>query len=870
VQAAGNLARRHWSGTFSDTDADNYLDFSRSQKYINVTLATGTFEAYLSWYATAGPTTSRDYDLVLADSAGAIVAQSGYAQNGDDAPSEKLAANIATAGTYRLQVLKVSGAVFADAFQLFTPAVDIAPTTLQVADGSLGIPAEASGAFAVGATRGTTVDTAAYGLPTTSRDVIEPFSSHGSSTAAAIKPNLVAPDACRTSLAAVGATPIAAGGDFIAPNAFGTSFAAAHVAGAAALIWSEDNTRTNRDLTHALVLMAKKDVPPPVTGQPAPPAVPNTIYGNGRLQLRVGIDLAKPTIVISYPASGDTITSTMPTITAYLSDSGGSGIDIASIALELDGVRVDSGAYTYDDATGKLTYAVPATSPLGRGSHQITLNCSDLVGNDADEATSSFRVSLLTIASGLHMISLPYDFSLLSALQMRPSAVFGLPTDQVVVARWLPTDTTPTSKYHYFGGDTGVEDQYASFVPLDTEEEPYVVASPPAGLGYFINADSTATINTGNAAPLTGVLEYRIQLSFGSSWPRGWNMIGCPFQDAVSWSTVEFVTDGVRQDLVSAMASGITEGIIFELKTSGGVPYYDFAANPLGAAIQPWKGYWVHVLKNTTLVLYNSVGASAAKPATLANATPSTDNWSLRFGAAVSGGLDPTNYVGVSCAASTGGDSLDVPEPPAVSSGVSVFMPRNSWGQRAGNYARDIRPPVVGSEQWDVVVTCAQPAADVTVSWPDLNATVPAGVALVLKDLDAGRVIYMRTTAGYTYRSASAGEERHLAIVATAGADGQLLLSGVTTTRAGARRVIISYSVNQAADVEAEIVNVAGRSIRKLGATAVTPGQAQSLNWDCRSTQGSAVPAGRYLLRLTARTQSGQAVQSVRAFQLGR
>lgn len=871
VQPMGNLARRHWSGLFNDTDSDGSLDFSKSQKYISVALTAGTFDAYLSWYATAGSTTNRDYDLALYDSLGALVAQSGYTQNGDDAPAERLSATIPADGTYRLHIVKVSGPTFADKFELFTPAVDIAPATLQVADGSLGIPAEASGAFSVGATRGTTIDTAPYGLTAVARDVIEPFSGRGLSTASAIKPNLVAPDGCRTSLAAVTDTPIMAADDYVAPYAFGTSFAAAHVAGAAALLWSEDNTRTNKDLAEALVLQAKKtDIPPAVVGGTTPPALPNTTYGYGRLQLRVGMDLAKPVVSITYPANGDTITSTFPTITGSLSDTGGSGIDPATIVLRIDGVAVDSDDLVFDEATGKLTYTVTAGTGLVRGSHQITLDASDYAGNAATQASSSFRISLLTISAGLHMVSIPYDFTTLTEQQMRPSTVYGLPIEQIMVARWLPTDSTPLNKYHVFGGAEGIEDQYASFVPLDTEEPPYVVSNPPAGLGYFINADADGTINVGSASALTGITEYTIQLSYGTSQPRGWNMIGCPFQDAVSWSTAEFVTNGVRQDLTAAIDSGITEGILFELKTTGGVAYYDFPANPLSATIKPWQGYWVHVLKDTELVLYNATSSAAAPAATPAKQTVTTDNWSLRFGATMAGGADPANYIGVAPTASSAADSLDVPEPPALNGAVSVTMQRSGWGSRSGAYARDLRAPLTGPEQYDVEVTCQSAAADVTISWPEINATVPAGVSLVLKDLDAGREVYMRTASAYTYRSTTPGEVRHLAIVASPASDAQLLVSGITTTQVGSRQVAITYSVNQDAQVDVEIVNMAGRAIRRLGAATVAAGQTQTAAWDCRSGSGSLVPVGRYMLRLTARTQSGQVAHSVRTFALAR
>jgi len=867
VQAAGNFAQRHYAGTFTDQNGDNLHEFQSSQDFANFpVVAAGRIEIYLSWYETAGPVTSQDYDLVLLDSLGNFVAQSAFSQDGTTPPREQLIALLPAGDTYRIQILRVSGDITQeDSFQLFVKyETGELSQTLQVPESSIGIPAEAPGAFTVGATRGTLVDPAPYTQFAQPVDTIELWSGQGPGLNGVLKPDIVAPDACRTSLAAPGTGIYDADYyEWLGASAFGTSFAAAHVAGAAALLFSEDTTRTAPQLRDALIKLTIP-VPPPL---PTDPPLPNNIYGNGRLSLRVGTDIEKPVAVITYPRSGDTISTTEPVVTGYLTDVGG-GVDASTIELTLDGDVVTG--WLFDPQTGLLSYRVspPNHAALSRSSHRLTLDVSDVNGNTGDQAVSTFRVAPPSIDAGLHMISLPFG----SLADPRPSSIFGLPQEQVLVVRWLPTDGTTGDKYHWWGGPTGVEDQYASFEPLDTKEPPFVVGSPPAGLGYFLSIPTPAILNVSGTS-LADRVSYDIKLSAGISQPRGWNMIGCPFPDAVTWGGVEFITGSARQDLREAMEAGVTEGVLFELKRAGSSFYYDFPPDPLSGSLQPFKGYWLHVLKDTTLRVYNSViTTGTGAPAQVGQAAqPSEGDWSLKFGAVAAGHQDPANYIGVSAQASDGYDPAnDVPEPPALASAVRVTLAHEDWGERSGDYARDIRGAVGMRQEWDVVVSCTAPEADVSLNWSELNATVPAGVSLVLQDLDGGKDVFMRTVAGYTYRSAGNESVRHFRIVAAPAGEQTLALTNVTAQQTSEGTVQVSYTVSCAAEVSAEVLNIAGRSIRRLGDGTATAGSVQTLTWDGRNGFGALAPAGRYMVRLTARTHSGQASNTVRTFQVGR
>lgn len=121
-------------------------------------------------------------------------------------------------------------------------------------------------------------------------------------------------------------------------------------------------------------------------------------------------ETTKPTVAITSPSSGAKLTTSSPTISFQLRDeAGGSGINIASLALKIDG-----GSAIGNAATGMTcnavtngydcTYAVQ--SALAEGSHTITIDIADNDGNAATEGSTAFTVD--TVPPTLN-ISSPAD-----------------------------------------------------------------------------------------------------------------------------------------------------------------------------------------------------------------------------------------------------------------------------------------------------------------------------------------------------------------------------------------------------------------------------------------------------------------------------
>jgi len=839
VNAAGNSAQRHWMGDFADRNGNGLTEFSSGDEAIDLNLPAGEYRAFLSWYETAGNVTARDYDLVLVDGSGAEVARSGFTQNGDDAPVDVLSAQIETAGNYGLRIQRMSApSTTVDRFQLFSVGADL-ETSHQVPASSLAIPAEATGAYTVGATRGVATDVPP--LPMLPVDTLEPFSSQGPVVGqpGVIKPDLVAPDAISTSLTAEGLSPF-----------IGTSAAAAHVAGAAALLLSEDRLRTPDEIESVLRAQAL-----PLT-QP----VPSNETGWGRLNLRVGADSRQPTITISYPENGTTITTRIPTIVAFLNDDG-SGIDPTTITVTLDGTVVFKGTDAtditdyFDARTGQFTLAV--SEMLARTNHTVVIDVFDNAGN-ATTAVTNFRITAPTFPAGISMVSFPYT----ELAVTDPAVILGIPASEFGLVRWWPLDTT-TDKYHFY------PDARASLLPPDTQQanlEERTVPYAPAGLGYFLSIPREAVLDI-QGQPLR-VPSTHIRLYRGQQAPRGWNMIGNPYDEAIGWGTVQFEVGNERLDLAEAIADGLTEGVLFEYVQGvrGNPGYYDFNPTPTAAIMTPRKGYWIHVNEDLRARVYSAgIGVSSTAPEVSACAE---EGWSLTISARAGEHQDPRNIIGVHPGASQGYDpQWDIPKPPAISDGVQVSMVRDGWGEHSGAYARDLRAPGDPGE-WEIQVASALPNTEVELLWPNLNAEVPENTRLVLEDLDSGRTIYMRTTSGFRFQTGDDGAVRHLRIRAMDGA--QSLAVGTMAAQPAAGGAVFTYSVSAPADVTVEVLNIAGRLVKRFPARGVDGGTRETLSWSGTSDRGSAVPSGRYIVRLTALAEDGQTVQAIRPFSINR
>lgn len=124
------------------------------------------------------------------------------------------------------------------------------------------------------------------------------------------------------------------------------------------------------------------------------------------LKLRV-LETVKPTINITSPGSGSRVTNNRQPIIFQLRDeSGGSGVDISTLALKIDGGSsigsTDSGMVCSAVSGGyDCTYTPP--SALSDGSHTVTIDVDDNDGNVATQAPRSYIID--TVAPALNVTS---------------------------------------------------------------------------------------------------------------------------------------------------------------------------------------------------------------------------------------------------------------------------------------------------------------------------------------------------------------------------------------------------------------------------------------------------------------------------------
>jgi len=257
VNAAGNEAESHWEGTFSDGNADGWLD----QNISFYTTAGSQIVQFLTW--NDWPQASSDYDLYLFDPASNLVASSTKHQTGTEEPTESIWTTAPMSGTYTIRIQGVGSRKL----ELFNLYQSLSPV---IASSSILAPANVAEVIAVGAI--------GYSQYTTGPQ--QPYSSQGPTNDGRTKPDLCAPDNVATGTAPYTTFP-------------GSSGAAPHAAGAAALLLAQNPTLSESALRTTLL------------SQTIPMGSAN-IYGNGRLYLQTATPTNQPpTALFSIsPASG--------------------------------------------------------------------------------------------------------------------------------------------------------------------------------------------------------------------------------------------------------------------------------------------------------------------------------------------------------------------------------------------------------------------------------------------------------------------------------------------------------------------------------------------------------------------------------------
>jgi hypothetical protein len=100
-------------------------------------------------------------------------------------------------------------------------------------------------------------------------------------------------------------------------------------------------------------------------------------------------------------------------------------------------------------------------------------------------------------------------------------------------------------------------------------------------------------------------------------------------------------------------------------------------------------------------------------------------------------------------------------------------------------------------------------------------------------------------------------------------ASAALALSGAAA-QATPRGAEVVFTLSSPAAVTVEVLNLAGRPVALVAREAATEAGLQRLAWSGQTAQGTAAPAGQYLVRVRARNADGQEAGALATLQLGR
>ena len=111
-----------------------------------------------------------------------------------------------------------------------------------------------------------------------------------------------------------------------------------------------------------------------------------------------------PVITITSPSNGARVTnSNQPVTFTVVDEAGGSGVDLDSVVVKLDGSAVSAGEVTHSAVTNGYSFTYTPASPMKDGPHTVTVDASDNDGNAAEQKSTTFTVD--TVAPSLNVTS---------------------------------------------------------------------------------------------------------------------------------------------------------------------------------------------------------------------------------------------------------------------------------------------------------------------------------------------------------------------------------------------------------------------------------------------------------------------------------
>ncbi|MBS3793124.1 S8 family serine peptidase, partial [Candidatus Bipolaricaulota bacterium] len=516
INAAGNYAERHWQGNFLGAVGD-WQEFGGGDECndLGVVYSGNRIVICMTW--DDWPKSDQDYDLYLYNGEDEEVARSDDFQTGDQPPAEGISYIAENTDDYCVKILNrdAPGAPEIEIFALYH--------TLEyaVAESSVIDPAVDEKVMAVGA-----IDHDSW-----SSGPQEPFSSRGPGNNGVTKPDIMGPDGVSTS-------------GYGTQAFFGTSASSAHIAGAAALLLSQE-TMTPTSLQNALESDA---IDMGTTGK-------DNIYGSGRLDLSLVKQLSGLEISGPGEVSGEDGNTVEYTATAHYSDGSTETVtNDANWSETFDHASISSGTLVVtsdvsSEELGEVQASYTEDGVTESDNFSVTLT-------EVNNGTPS----CFPVNSGWNLISLPSQPE-----DKDPASVF-----DEVFERY-----GELYLWEYNGGNSWNTVKNGNLTSVDFLG------------GYYLWLPATTPIDeicsSGEKLSSTQSIDFS---------DAGWQLFGVPFE--VRWGddgTIS-LTDGTDTfNLVDAVNEGWIHYKIWELNRDGET--FGTTSVSEGKSLEADKGYWV-------------------------------------------------------------------------------------------------------------------------------------------------------------------------------------------------------------------------------------------------------------------------------------
>lgn len=425
----------------------------------------------------------------------------------------------------------------------------------------------------------------------------------------------------------------------------------------------------------------------------------------------------------------------------------------------------------------------------------------------------------------------------------------------------VPPDANPSS---LFGPDSAfraagwdpVNERYVLYEP---GVEPTAFTSLALGRGLWVWARNLLSFDLLGETAGAGNLTVDVD--------PGWQLLGNPYFAAMDYGATQVQVGTTVMSLLAAEQDGYLSSAAY-LFDAAAFSYKLLSPGWTGTTWMPaWAGFWLRVYQPCRITFRRpatptqtaaALPAGTVQPAQAPSATDltvPTPQWKIRLIAAGAHSRDTDNFVGVCTQA-----LAPAPEPPP----AATSCPR-LWieeGKKAYS-ALALRPS--SRLLWRLALT---PAAGEDRTWieAEIGNEVPEAYAIILRDLDTGATFDLRQQR--RVEVAGTGTRRLELQMTRTEAATLAVTSMAVQARQGRAQIVFSLSAPAYCDVE--VLNIAGRTVRRVQQQGLMAAGQNVVVWDGRGDGGAPVPRGVYLVRLRARAEDGSMVQGIRTMSLQR